>query len=53
MTRRRRTKAQLEQIDNQIVRILQFDNPQSLRHVFYRLTDPRLTEPSRENRAGI
>ena len=43
--RRRRTKAQIEQLERQIVEILREDNPQSVRHVFYRLTDPRLPEP--------
>jgi hypothetical protein len=43
--RRRRTKGQVEQLDRQILEILQEDHPQSIRHVFYRLTDPRLPEP--------
>ena len=43
--RHRRTKAALAQIDRQIVEVLAADNPQSVRHVFYRLTDPRLAEP--------
>ena len=45
MTRRRRTKAQIAQLDDQIVAVLTEDNPQSVRHVFYRMTDPRLPEP--------
>ena len=40
--RRRSTAAELEQLDRQIIEILETDNPQSVRHVFYRLTDPRL-----------
>ena len=42
--RRRRTKAQVEQLDQQIIRVLDEDHPQSVRHVFYRMTDPRLPE---------
>ncbi len=45
ITRARRTKAQVEQLDRQIVEVLQEDHPQSVRHVFYRMTDPRLDEP--------
>lgn len=36
----RRTRAELEALDARIVAILAADNPQSVRHVFYRLTDP-------------
>ena len=42
--RKRRTKSQIEQLERQIFEILESDNPQSVRHVFYRLTDPRLPE---------
>lgn len=41
----RRTKAELEAIDEQIIAVLRDDHPQSVRHVFYRLTDPRLPVP--------
>lgn len=43
--RRRRTTSQLEQLDQQIIDVLEEDHPQSVRHVFYRMTDPRLPEP--------
>lgn len=41
--RDRRTRAQLEQLDQQIIMVLSEDHPQSVRHVFYRMTDPRLS----------
>lgn len=44
MPRKRRTKAEIAALDARIVAILAADNPQSVRHVFYRLTDPRLPE---------
>jgi len=43
--RRRRTRAQVEQLDEQILDVLRADHPQSVRHCFYRMTDPRLPEP--------
>lgn len=43
--RRRRTQAEVEQLEEQILAVLQEDHPQSVRHVFYRMTDPRLDEP--------
>lgn len=43
--RRRRTNAELEQLDQQILDVLEDDRPQSVRHLFYRMTDPRLPEP--------
>ncbi len=43
--RRRRTRAEVEQLDRQILAVLEHDHPQSVRHVFYRMTDPRLPEP--------
>lgn len=43
--RRRRTKTQVEQLDRQILEVLEQDHPQSVRHVFYQMTDPRLPEP--------
>jgi len=50
--RQRRTKARIEQLDEQIVEVLREDNPQSVRHVFYRMTDPRLPEPVEKSDAG-
>ena len=35
--RRRRTKAEMVEISEAIIEVLQEDNPQTLRHVFYRL----------------
>ena len=42
LKRRRRTKAELDQLDEQIYEVLYDDKPQSVRHIFYRMTDPRL-----------
>jgi hypothetical protein len=42
--RERRTKARIEQLDWQIMQVLASDHPQSVRHMFYRMTDPRLEE---------
>lgn len=41
----RRTRQQVEVLDAQIIEVLRDDHPQSVRHVFYRMTDPRLPEP--------
>ena len=38
--RKRRTRAELAALDDQIIAVLKGDNPQSVRHVFYRCTDP-------------
>ena len=43
--RKRPTKIQQAVLDDQILAVLGEDHPQSVRHVFYRLTDPRLPEP--------
>jgi hypothetical protein len=43
--RNRRTKAQVEQLEKQLFDVLQEDHPQSVRHAFYRMTDPRLPQP--------
>ena len=43
--RDRRTKDRIDQLDAQIIQVLSEDHPQSVRHVFYRMTDPRLPEP--------
>jgi hypothetical protein len=50
--RRRRTKDQVEQLDAQIIDVLSQDHPQSIRHVFYRMTDPRLPEPVEKTENG-
>jgi len=50
--RARRTKAQIEQLEQQIHAVLALDHPQSVRHVFYRMTDPRLPEPVEKSEAG-
>jgi hypothetical protein len=49
---RRRTKADIEQLDRQICDVLKEDNPQSVRHIFYRMTDPRLAEPVDKSERG-
>ncbi len=50
--RRRRTAAEVAQLDAQIVAVLRADHPQSVRHVFYRMTDPRLPEPVAKTEHG-
>jgi len=50
--RSRRTKAQIEQLDAQILDVLDEDHPQSVRHVFYMMTDPRLPEPVEKSDKG-
>jgi hypothetical protein len=50
--RRRRTQAQVEQLESQIHDVLAADHPQSVRHVFYRMTDPRLPEPVEKTDQG-
>jgi hypothetical protein len=50
--RDRRTRARLEQLDAQILDVLHEDHPQSVRHVFYRMTDPRLREPVEKSERG-
>lgn len=45
LKRERRSKERLDQLDAQIIAVLKADHPQSVRHVFYRMTDPRLSEP--------
>lgn len=52
LKRDRRTKARLDQLDEQILAVLRFDHPQSVRHVFYRMTDPRLPEPVEKSDRG-
>ena len=50
--RKRATKEQQETLDQQILDVLIEDNPQSVRHVFYRMTDPRLREPVEKSQSG-
>jgi len=50
--RRRRNQAQIEQLDRQIVAVLAADHPQSVRHAFYRMTDPTLPEPVEKSDRG-
>lgn len=50
--RDRRTRERVELLDNQILEVLQEDHPQSIRHVFYRMTDPRLAEPVSKSEQG-
>ena len=50
--RDRRTKDRMETLDEQIMAVLREDHPQSVRHVFYRMTDPRLAEPVEKSDRG-
>ena len=50
--RERRTKTRMAQLDEQIIAVLREDHPQSVRHVFYRMTDPRLGEPVEKSDRG-
>jgi hypothetical protein len=50
--RHRRTSAAIYQLDQQILGVLAKDHPQSVRHVFYRMTDPRLDEPVEKSDRG-
>lgn len=50
--RQRRTKAQIATLEQQIHDVLAEDYPQSVRHVFYRMTDPRLPEPVEKSEQG-
>ena len=50
--RQRRTREQTEQLERQILDVLTLDHPQSIRHCFYRLTDPRLPEPVPKSELG-
>ena len=52
ITRNWRTRARVEQLDRQIVDVLAADRPQSIRHLFYRMTDPRLPEPVEKSANG-
>lgn len=50
--RERRTREQIEQLDAQIIAVLSEDHPQSVRHVFYRMTDPRLPQSVEKSDRG-
>lgn len=50
--RDRLTNERKEELDQQIVEVLREDHPQSVRHVFYRMTDPRLPEPVSKDDPG-
>ena len=50
--RRRRTRAQIEQLQKQMWHVLETDQPQSVRHVFYRMADPRLPESVEKSERG-
>jgi hypothetical protein len=50
--RRRRTRGEVEQLERQILDVLEQGRPQSVRHVFYRLTNPRLPEPVDKTELG-
>ena len=52
LRRRRRTAAAVEQLEQQILDVLAADHPQSVRHVFYRMTNPRLPEPVEKSEDG-
>jgi len=52
LKRDRRTKDRMNLLDDQIMAVLQEDHPQSVRHVFYRMTDPRLPEPVEKSDRG-
>ena len=51
-SRNRRTKAQVAQLEAQIVEVCEADHPVSVRYVFYRMTDPRLPEPVEKTEQG-
>jgi hypothetical protein len=50
--RDRRTADRVAQLDAQILGVLREDHPQSVRHVFYRMTDPRLPESVEKSDRG-
>lgn len=52
LKRERRTKDRMTTLDAQIMAVLREDHPQSVRHVFYRMTDPRLSEPVEKSDRG-
>ena len=52
MPRERRTKAQIEQLERQVLAAVEQDHPTSARHVFYLMTDPRLEESVEKSEKG-
>lgn len=50
--RRRRSNDELGVLDDQIMAALVADHPQSVRHTFYMMTDPRLAEPVDKSENG-
>lgn len=50
--RRRRSRAAVDALEAEILDVLNEDHPQSIRHIFYRLTDPRLPEPVEKTDRG-
>lgn len=50
--RNRRSKDEIATLDLQILREVRAYHPQSVRHVFYRMTDPRLAEPVEKSERG-
>ena len=50
--RTRRTKEQVAVLEQQIIDVLASDNPQSVRHVFYRMTNPLLSAPVAKSELG-
>ena len=46
------SKAQLAQLDQQIVEALAKSRPQSVRHIFYLMTNPRLPRPVEKTEDG-
>lgn len=52
LKRVRRSREQTDALDEQIVAVLRADHPQSVRHVFYRMTDPRLPEAVEKSDRG-
>jgi len=52
LKRERRTRERVETLDAQIIAVLSEDHPQSVRHIFYRMTDPRLPEPVEKSDRG-
>ena len=52
MAKTRRTREQIAQLESQIVSVLRTTHPLSVRHVFYRMTDPRLQESVEKTERG-
>jgi hypothetical protein len=50
--RERRTQAEINQLDQQILDEYEAHHPQSIRHCFYRMTDPNLPEPVEKSERG-